>query len=98
MTAYATVQCDHCDAMEQFEGLLIRRIIGLQLAITVSKVIPPSIKLREFVQIFISACRVERQGDRRKTLSEGWLRCAKGPYSFPQFRGSTTGILTGRCT
>ncbi len=46
--------------MEQFESLFIRRIIGLQLAITVSKVIPPPIKLREFVQVFISAHRVER--------------------------------------
>ncbi len=45
--------------MEQFESLFIRLIIGLQLTITVSKVIPPQIKLREFVQVFISARRVE---------------------------------------
>ncbi len=46
--------------MEQFECFFIRRIIGFQLPIAVSKVIAPLVKSGKFIQIFISTCRVER--------------------------------------
>ena len=57
--------------MQQLERLLVRRLLWLQTALPMSKIIAPLIQIAEFLQVHIGISRPERKSQDCKLFLKG---------------------------